>query len=417
MKKIVVSSCLGNILQVYDVAIYAFFAPIIAPLFFPHQHHLSALLSVFVIFFVGFLAKPIGALVLGRLGDTKGRKYALVIAMWLMAAASFCIGILPTYATLGITAALFLAVLRFLQGFSSGGEIAGSAVFLVEHAPEKRRGLWGSYSPLGMNLGALVAALVCGFLSATLPKTILHTWGWRIPYFITTLGGLVGVYLRIQVPETNTYQQLEQQKTIENHPLRTLIKQHKKRLLKICLLSWLAVAGVYLIFAYNVSLLKAILHYSLPHSMAITIFLILTAVISMPIAGRLSDSIGRKGVLLIASLCLAIGAPLYYVTANQHHFIDTLFASLFVSIPFGSYLGVAYVLMTETMPNNIRFSGVTLAYNLSDAIFGGTAPVLMTWLIALTHNKYMPAIYLSSIAIATFMFIVFLSKKASSHYA
>ncbi len=207
MRRVIIAGMVGNALEIYDMVIYGLLASSMSQNFFPKQDKITGIISTFAIFFIGYLARPIGAVFFGRMGDNFGRKPALIVSIGLMTGSTFILGILPNYQVVGLSAPLLLLMVRLLQGFSCGGELIGSVIFVVEHAPHDHRGFYGSFSVAGANVGLLLATLVVWLLHCYFNESTITEWAWRLPFLIGVLTGLVGWFVRRYTPETQLFQE------------------------------------------------------------------------------------------------------------------------------------------------------------------------------------------------------------------
>ena len=244
------AGAIGNALEWYDFALYGYFAPVFAAMFFPSERASVSLLSAFGVFAVGFLARPLGALLFGYIGDTVGRREALTWSVILMAVPTAIVGLLPTYAAIGMAAPLALTLCRFLQGLSVGGEFTGSVTFLVEHAAPSQRGYIGSWAGFSAQVGALLGSGAGALVTSNLTTEDLHQWGWRIPFVLGSLIAFVGWYLRTRIPESPAFEQLRQAGALTSAPVRDIFTRHRIAVAKVIGLVWLHGVGFYLLFVY-----------------------------------------------------------------------------------------------------------------------------------------------------------------------
>ena len=339
IRKVAVSSFLGNFIEWFDYATYSYFAVVIANVFFPGDDPALALMQTFAVFALSFLLRPIGAIFWGSMGDKKGRKWALSTSIFLMTGATFCIGLLPGYLAIGLAAPILLLLLRMIQGFSASGEYAGAATFLAEYAPSDKRGVYCSLVPASTAVGLLVGSTFATVMYTILPDAAVNEWGWRIPFLLAGPLGLVAHYIRTKLEDSPTYQEMQAaiSKTDDsNHPIRDLFRHHTKEL----------------IISFGAAMLNAVGFY-----VVLTLMLLNTAQFFTVLAVELV-------------LCLAL-------TIND----GTL----------SSYL-------TETFPTAVRYTGFALPFNLANALFGGSASFISTALIAATGSGLAPAWYMVGVS-------------------
>lgn len=400
-KKILFAGVIGNLIEIYDMAIFVFLAPYIAANFFPQVDKLSALISTFAVFFVGSVARPLGSIFFGHIGDLFGRRQSLTIAIVLMAASTFAVGLLPTHLEFGIGATLLLVLCRLCQGFSVGGELTGSVIFMVEHAPQKRSGFSGSFSLAGTNMGALCAAILCGVLSSLLAANKMLAWGWRIPFLLAGFGGLVGWYVRSRVAETEIFKKTQASYERQCSPLVETMRHHWRKILLVIGIAWTGLSATYLLIAYLTTYMTSVLHYAMPQAMLIAMISLASIVLYMPIAGLLSDRFGRRSVLLFAVLGIAVLIIPYFYVVSLGSLAAVLVAQLLINIPAACYFAVGPVVMVEMMPAEVRYTASSIGYSLAAAIFGTSTPMLATWLIRSTHSIYSPAVYVTCVAMVS----------------
>ncbi len=400
---IILAGIVGNTLEWYDFLLYAYFAPIIAPLFFPASTPFASLMTAFGVFALGFGARPIGALVIGRWGDIYGRKKVLIITLMLMTLPTMAIGILPSYQTIGIAAPLLLMLIRLLQGFAVSGELTSSANFLIEHFIPARRGFAGALINASLFTGILLGAAVTTIQAQLTPPEILHAWAWRIPFLLSGVFGVIGLGLRLAVMESPHFV------AIKNHKQSTLgqlWQHHRVNVLRAVGLSVAAgIANYFLIVYFNTYLTQSGM--LLKETMLINVISMLVFVILMPLFGLLSDIVGRKSLFLLGIAALFIGlTPIFWLFAQKTFFYalagEILFAML-LSISNGALL----TYLAELFPTAVRNSGTALGYNLAITLFGGTTPLIALYLVKLTHSDFAPAWFLKAGLVVTFLTAAF----------
>ncbi|MFK4038954.1 MFS transporter [Nonomuraea wenchangensis] len=384
-RKAIVAGAIGNTVEWVDWAIYTTFASVFSAKFFPTGDETAALLSTLAVFAVGFLMRPIGGAVLGSYGDRHGRKKGLTLTISLMAGASFVIAICPGYETIGIAAPIVLVLARLVQGFSAGGEFGTSSAFLIESAASGRRAFAGSWQQVSVGGGVLIASALGFVLTSTLDEAALHSWGWRVAFGLGGLLGLVGLWLRVSVPETEAFAKAASSGRTRANPLLTMLRDHPRAALRVAGVTvagtliyyiWVSYMPTYAHVATGIPLSRALL----ANTIAVVVFLVL-----LPFGGLLSDRIGRKPTML----AFAIGFLVLAWPAFQ--FLDGGFGSLLAIEIVGMVLIVGYsancaVIMAEQFPAEVRTTGIGLPYALSVAIFGGTAPYVTTWMASNGHR-------------------------------
>ena len=408
-KKALIAGFSGNILEWYDFTVYGFFATIIGSQFFPDEDKVVQLISAFGVFAAGYLMRPIGGIIFGNIGDKQGRKKALLISVLLMAIPTTLIGFLPTYKDIGWYAALLLVILRLLQGLSVGGEFTGSISFLVEKAPKGKRGFFGSWSTFGVFGGMLLGSALASIITALLTKEQLHDFGWRIPFLFGAVIGIVGLYLRKGMGEEEGYDETKSESVSTKTPLAEFWAYHKMKALKIMLLSWAFGVSVYLIFIFLPSYLHTFHNVKLDDALSAHTISLIVLMLLIPMFGHLTDRLGRKVILLISLIgFVAFTYPLFGLMF-QNTFTAILIAMLVFALFEAMFQAVMPALMTETFPKSVRYTGLSVSYNFSLAIFGGTTPLVCTWLVKVSGgNVWMPAYYLIATCILGIVVALFI---------
>ncbi|MFG1753494.1 MFS transporter [Streptosporangium sandarakinum] len=402
-RRAIVAGAIGNTVEWVDWAIYTTFASVFSRQFFPSGNPTASLLSTLVVFAVGFLMRPIGGAILGAYGDRHGRKKGMTLTITLMAAASFVIAICPGYDTIGIAAPVVLVLARLVQGFSAGGEFGTSSAFLIESAASGRRAFAGSWQQVSVGGGVLIASALGTVLTSFLDDAALSGWGWRIAFAVGGLLGLIGLWLRVSVPETEAFAKVEASGQTRANPLTAMFREHPRAALRV---AGVTIAGTLLYYIW-VSYMPTYAHVDtgiplnealLANTIAVVVFLIL-----LPFGGLLSDRIGRKPTMTAFALgFLVIAWPAF-------HFLDGGFGALLVIEIIGMVFLVGYsancaAIMAEQFPAEVRTTGIGLPYALSVAIFGGTAPYVTTWL---SSNGYRDQVWLYVVAAALVGVIVY----------
>ncbi|MBD1539261.1 MFS transporter [Arthrobacter sp. S13_S34] len=380
------------------MTIYATFAVYFAPLFFPAGDAAAALLSTFAVFAIGFFVRPLGGWLLGMYADRRGRKKALTLTIILMAAPTFTLGISPTYDAIGLAAPIILVLARMVQGFAAGGESGGAMAYLSEIAPEGRKGLYGSLWYATVVAGMVLATLLGYVLAQLMSPDIMIQWGWRIPFLVGGAAGLVALWVRSAMVETADVSiGATSGKSVKHAGLKTLLAEYPRETLRVIVLMAGAATAFYTFVSYMPTyLIKSV---GLPssetfavHTVALVVFMVL-----LPLFGHLSDRIGRRPLVLVYSLGGAIAIyPLSLALTDR--WLVTLLVDLTFLTLTACIFSVLAVIMTEQFPMRMRALGVGAPYNLSTAIFGGTAPFLLTWLAGQGHADWY-FMYLSILAL------------------
>ncbi|MGN6650046.1 MFS transporter [Trinickia sp.] len=387
--QIVIATSAGNALEWFDIAIYGFFAIYIGKHFFPTTNQTASLLLTFGTFGASYLVRPVGGVVLGAYADKRGRKAALMMSVSLMMAGTAIIAFIPTYASIGLAAPIGVFAARLIQGFSAGGEFGASTAMLIEHAPH-RRGFLASWQFATQGLATLMAA-TCGFaLARLLSHEALASWGWRVPFFIGLLIGPVGLYLRRFLEDAPEFTEAARTET----PVSDVFRLQKRMV--IVATGALAVStSVNYLLQYLPTFAIRELQLPASTSFAATMLggVILTCV--TPLAGHLSDRIGRLVQMATVGILLAVTVyPAFSYTVG-HLSAFTLFALVaWLALLKSVYFGALPALMSEMFPSATRSTGMSVAYNIGVTVFGGFTPAVVTWLISATANRSAPSFYL-----------------------
>lgn len=418
--KVLAAGCVGIFVELYDNGIFAFMATALAIVFFPGDGSTGGVIFVFAGYAVSFFVRPLGAVFFGVLGDRIGRQRMLVAVIMLISVATACLGFLPPYSAIGIAAPILVVLLRVAQGFSVGGEAAGAMTFLAEHAPEGKRGLHTSYAQVASFAALLTGTLVAFAMSPWLSLEAIEgggfgAWAWRIPFLVAVPLGLIGWYIRRSLEDTPNFQRLQKTGGLSRNPLKEAFKtpQHRRAMLYALFIPLMNGSGYYVLFSFMPSFLQGEkVGFDIGTSLLVTGSSLVAICIAIPFMGALSDRIGRKKVVAGAAIAMAVVAiPSYAMIATGILPLAVLGACL-MAVVFAGHTAVLHVLIVELFPTRIRYSAYGLGYNISAALFGGTAPLLMTWLIGLTGNIYVPAFYAVITALGTLIAVLSLTDRA-----
>ena len=405
------ASLVGNTLEWYEFSLYIQFAPLFSILFFNEKTRAVALINTLLVFAVGFLSRPIGALFFGHLGDRLGRKKALISSVLIMTAPTFLIGLLPTYAQIGLAAPIFLACVRLLQGFPTGGEFPGAMCYLVEIAPSNQRGMMGSWAFFGSQLGSILSIFEFLVLKNFMTQEQLVDWGWRVLFFLGGILGLGGFYLRQKLAESPLFQEIKDKKLIVRTPVLAAIKNYKLPLIKGFFLSVLPLSGWYLIFVFSPLYFSEILGMSFKQNLCINLGMLILSNIFLPIFGRFADRYNKRVLLIYSAIgTIVLSYPLYFIIGNSSLalfiFFET-FAVLFLTIQFA----LLPQLLCELFPTPVRYTCVGISYSFCNILFGGAAPALALSITSQTNNPLAPAFLLMTCAIISLCALLSIKEK------
>lgn len=413
--KFIVAGIVGNILEWFDYGIYGYFAVAISANFFPANDPMVSLILSFMVFGLGFVARPIGGILFGHFGDKIGRKNTLSITVILMGGSTFIMGILPTYAQIGLAAPIILAIVRLLQGISAGGEWGSAVSFLGEYAKPNRRAFIVSFSQVGSAAGLLLGSLTGLLISSIVSAEALNDWAWRPAFLLGILIAAFGLYVRRNVEETPVFQETKDSKHQKEQPLVNVFKEHKMRMLTVFLLISGALVTYWLILSFMPTYISSFLKLPLSSGFSLTAITLIVYMIALPIAGLLADIFGRKPIMLIGSGGIVVFSyPLFNILANTTSYASMATVVSLLAFIFALFQGPNTVAMSELFPANVRVSGFSVPYQLASAVFAGTAMMAATWLIDKTGNVMMVPIYMCATMMITLLTTIFLFKETKN---
>ncbi|WP_429177122.1 MFS transporter [Aeromonas salmonicida] len=389
-------AALGGALEFYDFIIFVFFAVVIGELFFPADiPEWLRQFQTFGIFAAGYLARPLGGIIMAHFGDLIGRKRMFTLSILLMALPTLMIGLLPTYAVLGIGAPLALLVLRILQGAAIGGEVPGAWVFVAEHVPARRVGLACGTLTAGLTAGILLGSLIATAVNKNLTPAEVSEWGWRVPFLLGGIFGIVAMYLRRWLHETPVFAEMQANKALaEELPLKTVLRSHKGSVVISMLLTWLLSAGIVVVILMTPTYLQKVHGISPADALTANSLAILALTLGCIVYGRLIDALGSGPTFMLGSLLLAGSSYAFYhgLVAGTEQLVPLYMLAGFA---VGIVGAVPYV-MVNAFPAVVRFSGLSFSYNVAYAIFGGLTPMLVT--LWMKNDVLAPSHYVVSLS-------------------
>ena len=395
LRKAVAASAIGNATEWFDYGIYAYGVTYISAAIFPGDTQQATLLALMT-FAVSFLVRPLGGLVWGPLGDRLGRKHVLAITILLMAGATLCVGLVPSYATIGFWAPVLMVLLRMVQGFSTGGEYGGAATFMAEYAPCRRRGFFGSFLEFGTLAGFSFGALLMLGFSLVLNDDQMHSWGWRLPFLVAAPLGLIGVYLRSRLEDTPIFRELEEAGEKEERTatqFKDLLSQYWGPILRLGGVVVALNVVNYTLLSYMPTYLEQSIGLSSTMSLMVPIIGMLAMMVFLPFAGGLSDRVGRKPLWWFSLVGLFVaGVPMFMLMGTNVTGAIIGFAVL--GLLYVPQLATISATFPAMFPTHVRYAGFAIAYNVSTSLFGGTAPAINEWLVGKTGDNLVPAYYM-----------------------
>ncbi|MEA9827438.1 glycine betaine/L-proline transporter ProP [Xanthomonas campestris pv. raphani] len=413
LRKAVGAAALGNAMEWFDFGVYGYLAVTLGQVFFPSSNPTAQLIATFATFTVAFLVRPIGGMVFGPLGDRYGRQKVLAATMILMALGTFSIGLIPAYAQIGLWAPALLLLARLLQGFSTGGEYGGAATFIAEYATDRNRGLMGSWLEFGTLGGYIAGAATVTALHMALSQAQMLDWGWRVPFLVAGPLGLLGLYMRMKLEETPAFrayteQSEQRERETAGQGLMTLLRLHWPQLLKCVGLVLVFNVTDYMLLTYMPSYLSVTMGYAESKGLLLIILVMLVMMPLNVVGGMFSDKLGRRPMIIGACVALfALAIPCLLLIGSGSDVL--IFTGLML-------LGLALVCFTSSMPSTlpalfytpVRYSALSIAFNVSVSLFGGTTPLVTAWLVERTGDPLVPAYYLmgaAAIGLVTMLFV------------
>ena len=382
LNSVVFASCFGTIIEWYDFLIYATAAALVFnKAFFPTFDPLAGTLAALGSYAVGFLARPLGGALFGHFGDRLGRKSMLVITLFVMGISTFCIGLLPTYASIGVLAPILLILLRIVQGIGLGGEWGGASLMVLEHAPFGKRGFYTSFVQIGFPIGLVLATLIFALVTK-LPDADFAAYGWRIPFLVSIVLLAIGTFVRTRVPETPVFEEMKARGGLSGNPVGDAVTKNGKSFLVAVGLKLSEVSWVYMLTVFVV--VYATTKLSLPKSMMLdaVMYGALLELLTLPLFGWLSDKIGRRPLYILGAIfTIAFAFPLFWMLESKS--AGLVFAAIMIAMNFGHGMmfGLESCYFPELFGPNVRYSGASFGFQVSAAIGGGFAPIIATALV------------------------------------
>lgn len=407
-----ISSMVGTTIEWYDFFIYGAAAALIFnKLFFPNLDPLTGVLAAFATYAVGFIGRPLGGLVFGHFGDKIGRKSMLLLTLMLMGIPTVLIGLLPTYESIGYWAAIGLVILRFIQGMAMGGEWGGAVLMAVEHAPEGKKGFWGSLPQASTGGGLMLASIALGLVSL-LPEQALFSWGWRIPFLASIILLVVGWYIRVKVPESPDFEKVKQQAEAVKVPALQVFKQHPKQLISIIVARAAENAWFYIASTFTLAYTTTQLGIARQEILFATICGAAVIMVMTPLCGHLSDKVGQRNMFMFGLCVLALYCYPFFSMLNSK---DPVLVWTAIVLAIGVVFPLMYApqaqLFARQFPAEIRYSGISISVQLAGVVGGGLAPLIATKLLSVGGgNPYLIMLYIASMAVVAIIATSFMPR-------
>ncbi|MYU14704.1 glycine betaine/L-proline transporter ProP [Streptomyces sp. SID8361] len=432
MRRAVAATAIGNTMEWFDFGVYAYVAVTLGRVFFPADNPATQVVSTFATFAVAFLVRPLGGLVFGPLGDRIGRRRVLSTTMILMATGTFGVGLLPGYSSIGFAAPLLLLACRVVQGFSTGGEYAGATTYIAEFAPDQRRGFLGSWLDFGTFIGYSLGSGLVTVLTAAIGENGMVDWGWRVPFLVAGPLGLIGLYMRLRLEETPAFQQVAERAAQEAEaarahgdtvPIEEARQSGRGRLKEIFTRHWQAVLicmGLvlmynvtnYMVTSYLPTFMTSTLGKNATTAQVLVLGTMLFVVLAITVVGRTSDRWGRRPLFLFGSLGMVVVAVPAVLLIRAGGVLMPAIGCLILGAMLVTFAGTSAATLPALFPTRLRYGALSISYNLSVSLFGGTTPLLASWLVATTHNTLVPAYYLMVAGVIGLVSTLFLHETA-----
>lgn len=377
----IISSSIGNVLEWYEYALYAYFSTIISALFFPNSDRFVSTILTFSTFAVGLAARPIGGIIFGYIGDKFSRKKMLTFTILLMSIPTLCIGILPTYSSIGILAPIILILLRIIQGVALGGEFGASCVYLYESVPQNKRGFFGTFALTGVGTGLVLSACTIFIVESWVSQETLYAYAWRIPFFISVTGSFLAFYMRKNLLESPDFLGIQQKHNLVRNPLGELFSNHKASLLRLFAIFLTTQISFFVVFIFGKTMMIDFLNYDARTAGFYNLLTMVSYTVATLIFGYLSDKINKRYIILLGTvgIFISIGSFIHSLESGYSTLILTM--SLVLGAFIGMTEGTLNPIVAETFPTNIRATSVAFCWNFTSIAFGGVAPIISMWLI------------------------------------
>ncbi|TFC25574.1 MFS transporter [Cryobacterium sp. TMT1-3] len=402
-----VGATTGHLIEWYDYGIYGFLAVYIGQAFFVSDDPMTSLLSSFAVFALSFFIRPLGGLFFGPMADKIGRRKTLVTVLILMAGSTFLLGALPAYDAIGVAAPILLILVRCLQGFSAGGEIGTITAFISEYAGPGRRGFSTSWLMVTAVLGLVLGGLVANGMSFLAGPDVMQAWGWRVPFLLAGPLGLISLYIRLKLEDSPEFRSLQAAGKTSKNPLREVFAW-KRSLALIFFIITLHSSIFYLVLVYASTFMSTLLKFDTGTVLLYVFIASLLSAVVMPFGGMLTDRFGRKPFLLTVAVLSAATLFWFFQAAPGATLSSFIWPLVTSAVLFGLYASSTYATMSELLPTRVRSTGIALAYNIPVAVFGGSAPMIATWLISRTGDITSPWYFFVGTAVASIIALIVL---------
>jgi MFS transporter, MHS family, shikimate and dehydroshikimate transport protein len=409
-RKVGLASFIGTTIEWYDFYLYGTAAALVFPaLFFPTFDPLYGTLAAFGSYAAGFIARPLGSAVFGHFGDKIGRKKMLTLSLLLMGIATFLMGLIPSYQTIGLMAPLLISLLRIVQGFAVGGEWGSAVVMAVEHAPKGKRGLYGSFPQMGVPAGLLLSTFVFSMVNNNMSNEAFLAWGWRIPFLLSAILVIIGLWIRLRVSESPVFEELAEKKQIEEKPVLTVLRSQKKPLFLTIGMKLVQNATFYIYSVFVLTYLVGTVNVDRSIGLNAVMISSVVGLVTMPLWSYLSDKIGRKPVYLGGTIATTLFIfPFFALMDTGSVLWITIGIVLGLNVIHDSVYGPQAVYYSELFGSKVRLSGASIGYQIGAILAGGFSPLIATWLLAKYDGHSLPIIlYLTALGVISIIATLF----------
>lgn len=392
-RRVIVGASLGNGLEIFDFTVYSFFATVIGKLYFPSDTAYGSLLMAVAVFGVGFVMRPLGSMVLGAYADRKGRKAAMLATIMLMGLGTALIAFAPTHAQIGVWAPILIIAGRLLQGFSAGGEVGAATTLLLESAGANQRGAFVSWQAISQGIAALLGASLGLLLTSVLSEDALYSWGWRVPFILGLLIVPVGVYIRRHIEETHAG---SDSAAAKQAPVREMLTRHASDLVLGILMIMSGTVMVYIVLFYMPTYMMQTHHVAAPTAYLLNCLAAAVQIVAVYLSGKYVDRFKRSKRAMLFSIVagMALSYPTFWMLGVPGHLWLAVAFRMLLIVAIGINMLTSTMLIVEALPRSVRATGVSMIYSFGVTIFGGSAQVVVTWLLNATGNPMAPAWYL-----------------------
>lgn len=416
IKKVMAGSAAGTIVEWFDFALFGYMAVYIAQNFFPTEDKMAGLLATFAVFLVSFIVRPLGGIYFGKLGDKVGRKKILALTVLLMSGSTAAIAFIPNYDSIGIWAPVLLIIIRCIQGLSAGGEYTGATIYTVEHSPMNKRNSYAWAMSGATYFAFALAAGVSAGLAAIIGAEAMGDWGWRAIFLLALPMGVVAFFIRDHLSESPEFQQMRAEKKGQiSYSSSQVFKAEGKNIVKLGGFIVLYALSFYIFSTYMNTFLRTEIGLSAVQALTANMVALLFVTALTPIAGIISDKVGRRKMMQFAAIWHALFTIPAYMVVSSGASLEAAIAGMFI-IGIGQVAAsvVAVTLLSEMFPTDMRYTASSMCYNITFAIFGGTAPYLAIWLTAQTGSYLAPAFYVTVVAVACFFWVTILMPETAN---